>query len=144
MVVLELEIWGDPFWIVNSGMGNYTSKSVEGIKDLCQDGSVNWQTSEVHTWVYFRSPIDINPITGMYDFKSGNHTQDLTLSSKAAPTIGFTGLYCVNRVTSSFRQGQFRQTLKGYRVPQQENPKVATAAQTQNVQTPAPVQPPNP
>ena len=145
MVVLELEIWGDPFWIVNSGMGNYTSKPVPGIKDLCKDGSVNWQTSEVHTWVYFRSPVDINPVTGMYDFKSGNYTQDLTLSSKAAPTIGFTGLYCVNRVTSSFRQGQFRQTLKGYRLSQQENPKVATADQTMNAKTPAPVQdPPNP
>jgi hypothetical protein len=144
MVVLELDIWGDPYWIVNSGMGNYTSKSVEGIKDLCKDGSVNWQSSDVHTWVYFRSPIDINPVTGMYDFKSGNHVEDLTLSSKAAPTIGFSGLYCVNRVTSSFRQGQFRQTLKGYRVRSQENPKVATAAQTQNVNTPAPVQPPNP
>lgn len=142
MVVLELDIWGDPYWIVNSGMGNYTSKSVEGIKDLCKDGSVNWQSSDVHTWVYFRSPIDINPVTGMYDFKSGNHIEDLTLSSKAAPTIGFSGLYCVNRVTSSFRQGQFRQTLKGYRVRSQENPKVATAAQTQNVSTPAPVQPP--
>jgi hypothetical protein len=80
----------------------------------------------------------------LYDFKSGNHVEDLTLSSKAAPTIGFSGLYCVNRVTSSFRQGQFRQTLKGYRVRSQENPKVATAAQTQNVNTPAPVQPPNP
>ena len=137
MVVLELDIWGDPFWIVNSGMGNYTSKPVPGIKDLCKDGSVNWQTSDVHTWVYFRSPIDINPITGMYDFKSGNHSEDLTLSSKAAPTIGFTGLYCVNRVTSSFRQGQFRQTLKGYRLPQQENPKVATKDQVQNSQTPA-------
>jgi hypothetical protein len=140
MVVLELEIWGDPFWIVNSGMGNYTSKSVDGIKDLCKDGSVNWQTSEVHTWVYFRSPVDINQTTGMYDFKSGNFSENLSLSSKAAPTIGFTGLYCVNRVTSSFRQGQFRQTLKGYRLPQQENPKIATKDQVQNTQTPAPVQ----
>lgn len=145
MVVLELDIWGDPYWIVNSGMGNYTSKPVEGIKDLNRDGSVNWQSSEVDIWVYFRSPIDINQTTGMYDFKSANHVEDMTLSSKAAPSIGFSGLYCVNRVTSSFRQGQFRQTLKGFRRPQQENTKVATPEQTQNAKTPSPVQePPNP
>jgi hypothetical protein len=138
MVVLELDIWGDPYWIVNSGMGNYTSKPVLGLKDLCQDGSVNWQSSEVHTWVNFRSPIDINQTTGFYDFKALNNIQDLSLSSKAAPTIGFTGLYCVNRVTSSFRQGQFRQTLKGFRVPQSENTKtIATDAQLQNSKTPA-------
>ena len=138
MVVLELDIWGDPYWIVNSGMGNYTSKPVLGLKDLCQDGSVNWQSSEVHTWVNFRSPIDINQTTGLYDFKALNNLQDLSLSSKATPTIGFTGLYCVNRVTSSFRQGQFRQTLKGYRLPQSENTKnIATDAQLQNAKTPA-------
>jgi hypothetical protein len=138
MVVLEMDIWGDPYWIVNSGMGNYTSKPVLGLKDLCQDGSVNWQSSEVHTWVNFRSPIDINQTTGLYDFKSLNNLQDLSLSSKAAPTIGFTGLYCVNRVTSSFRQGQFRQTLKGFRVPQSENTKtIATDDQLQNSKTPA-------
>ena len=138
MVVLELDIWGDPYWIVNSGMGNYTSKPVLGLKDLCQDGSVNWQSSEVHTWVNFRSPIDINQTTGLYDFKALNNLQDLSLSSTAAPTIGFTGLYCVNRVTSSFRQGQFRQTLKGYRLPQSENTKnIATDAQLQNAKTPA-------
>jgi hypothetical protein len=119
MVVLDLEIWGDPFWIVNSGMGNYTSQSVPGIKDLNKDGSVNWQSSEVDTWVYFRSPVDINQTTGMYDFKSANHSQDMEFSSKAAPTIGFSGLYCVNRVTSTFRQGQFRQNLKGFRRPGQ-------------------------
>lgn len=142
MVVLDLEIWGDPYWIVNSGMGNYTSKPVEGIKDLNKDGSVNWQSSEVDIWVYFRSPLDINQTTGMYDFKSANLSGDMSLSSKAAPSIAFSGLYCVNRVTSSFRQGQFRQTLKGFRRPQQENPNKATADQTLNAKTPAPVQEP--
>ena len=117
MVVLDLEIWGDPFWIVNSGMGNYTSEPVIGIKDLNKDGSVNWQASEVDMWVYFRSPIDINQVTGLYDFKSPNHQQDMTLSTKAAPSVAFSGLYCVNRVTSTFRQGQFRQNLKGFRRP---------------------------
>jgi hypothetical protein len=138
MVVLEMDIWGDPYWIVNSGMGNYTSKQVPGIKDLNKDGSVNWQSSEVDIWVYFRSPVDINPATGLYDFKSPN-VESLTQSSKDAPSIAFSGLYCVNRVTSTFRQGQFRQQLKGFRRPLQD-PKTTTATNEQlaNTKTPAP------
>ena len=137
MVVLEMDIWGDPYWIVNSGMGNYTSKQVPGIKDLNKDGSVNWQSSEVDIWVYFRSPVDINPATGLYDFKSPN-IESLSQSSKAAPSIAFSGLYCVNRVTSTFRQGQFRQQLKGFRRPLQD-PKTqkATKEQLLNTKTPA-------
>ena len=129
MINLEMEIWGDPYWIVNSGMGNYTSKAVEGVKDLNKDGSVNWQTSEVHIWVYFRSPLDLNQTTGLYDFKSQNHTESLSLSSKAGPAIGFSGIYCVNRVTTYFKQGQFRQVLKGYRLNGQEFTGTATPEQ---------------
>jgi hypothetical protein len=129
MINLELEIWGDPYWIINSGMGNYTSKPVEGVKDLNKDGSCNWQTSEVHIWVYFRSPLDVNQTTGLYDFKSQNHTESLSLSSKAGPAIGFSGIYCVNRVTTYFRQGQFRQVLKGYRMNGQEFTGTATPDQ---------------
>ena len=137
MLVLDLEIWGDPYWIVNSGMGNYTAKPVKGIKDLNKDGSVNWQTSEVDIWVYFRSPLDINQTTGMYDFKSPNHVEDMTLSSKAGPTIGFSGLYCVTLVKNNFNKGQFRQTLTGYRRNGQELKTTAPADKTFNTSTPA-------
>jgi hypothetical protein len=137
MVVLEMDIWGDPYWIVNSGMGNYTSKQVPGIKDLNKDGSVNWQSSEVDIWVYFRSPVDINPATGLYDFKSPN-IESLSQSTTSAPSIAFSGLYCVNRVTTTFRQGQFKQQLKGFRRPLQD-PKTtpATNEQLANSKTPA-------
>lgn len=137
MMVLDLEIWGDPYWVVNSGMGNYTSKPVKGVKDLNKDGSVNWQTSEVDIWVYFRSPLDINQGTGMYDFKSPNHVEDMTLSSKAGPAIGFSGLYCVTIVKNNFNKGEFRQTLTGYRRNGQEYKGTADPKQTLNVSTPA-------
>lgn len=137
MMVLDIDIWGDPYWIVNSGMGNYTSKPVAGVKDLNKDGSVNWQNSEVDIWVYFRSPFDINQTTGMYDFKSPNHTEDLTLSSKAGPVIGFSGLYCVTIVKSNFNKGQFRQTLTGFRRPNQELTTTASPDKTFNTSTPA-------
>ena len=138
MLTLELDIWGDPYWIVNSGMGNYTSTPVVGVKDLNKDGSVNWQTSEVHIWVYFRSPLDINQTTGMYDFKSPNHTEDMNLSSKAGPAIGFSGLYCVTIVSNNFNKGQFRQTLKGYRLSGQEFTGAGDAKSVYSSDNPAP------
>jgi len=119
MINLNMDIYGDPFWIVNSGMGNYTSKPVKGVKDLNADNTVNWQTSEVDILVTFRSPFDINQDTGLYNFGS---------NSQMAPVMGFNGLYCVNRVTNSFRNGQFRQTLKGFRRPlydSKEQPKAS-------------------
>jgi hypothetical protein len=136
MVNLELEILGDPFWIANSGMGNYTAEQATGVKDLNRDGSVSWQTSEVDVIVNFRSPVDINQVTGLYDFKSGNH-QDMSKDPKSGPALGFTGLYCVNIVTNSFSGGSFRQTLKGYRRNGQEYKKVGSGENALNTKTPA-------
>jgi hypothetical protein len=116
MVTLDMEIIGDPFWIHHSGAGNYTSPPAPGIKDLNRDGSVNWQNGEVDILVNFRSPLDINQATGLYDFNMALNT-----GSPDAPVQGWSGLYCVNRVTNSFRGGKYRCTLKGYRRPLQEN-----------------------
>jgi hypothetical protein len=137
MVVLNLDIYGDPYWIVNSGQGNYTAKSVDGVKDLCQDGSVNWQNGEVDILINFRSPFDINQTTGLYDFKSSNNF-DITNATKASPVIGFTGLYTVNRVTNSFRNGIFRQTLKGTRRPLQESKKTPDPKKVMSTDQPVP------
>ena len=136
MINLSMEIMGDPYWIVNSGMGNYTSKPVDGVKDLCKDGSVNWQSGEVDIGVYFRSPLDINQGTGLYDFKSAN-TFSLVKAGKASPVIAFTGLYKINQVTNVFKGGRFTQTLLGYRRPLQElqntaNPKKALSSDNQS------------
>jgi hypothetical protein len=113
MLNLNMEIVGDPYWIVNSGMGNYTSKEAPISKDLNTDGSVNYQTSEVDIYVNFKNPLDINQTTGLYDFKSYGYAGGLGTTSDGA--IGFKGLYHINTVTNHFRQGEFRQTLKGSR-----------------------------
>jgi hypothetical protein len=140
MVALSMDIMGDPFWIVNSGQGNYTATQAKiggvTIKDLNTDGSVAWQNGEVHVLINFRSPFDINQTTGLYDFKSAN-LFDLGGSTKTSPVIGFTGLYRINIVSSSFRNGVFRQTLKGNRYPLSELAG-GVAANTFNSNTPAP------
>lgn len=115
MVTLDMEIIGDPFWLHHSGAGNYTSPPAAGIKDLNRDGSVNWQNGEVDILVNFRSPLDINQTSGLYDFNMA-----LKTGTPDAPIQGWSGLYCVNRVTNTFKGGKFRCNLKGYRRPLQD------------------------
>lgn len=120
MIKLNMEVWGDPFWIPQSGLGNYTA-SAGARPGVTKDGSVDYQRQEIDMYVNFRSPVDINQNTGMYDF--GN-------SSSAGPLIEWSGLYTVVNVTSTFRQGRFTQTLKGRRRPNQERTKTDTPDKT--------------
>ena len=117
MQMLNLEILGDPYWIAHSGTGNYTSMPIS--ENLNEDGTVCYQNGEVDCIVNFRTPIDINQQTGMYNFNPG----------ASAPVIAFSGLYRVNKITSTFNQGKFTQVLEGNRRPQQENDVEATPSQ---------------
>ena len=118
MIDLDMEILGDPYFIAQSGQGNYTSEAAT--TNLNTDGSVNYQDGEVDIKVNFRTPIDLNQTTGLYNFGG---------SSKSAPVIQFTGLYCVNQVISTFKGGVFKQQLKGFRRPYFEGLEDATPDQ---------------
>jgi len=119
---LNMKIIGDPYFIVQSGIGNYTAKATQ-YKNLNLDGTVNYQNGEVDILVNFRTPIDINQTSGMYDFGK---------NAKSAPVMQFSGLYNVTEVTSTFSNGQFTQVLTGFRRPSQENKTEATPNQTFN------------
>lgn len=122
MMILNMEIIGDPFWIPTSGMGNYTAP--QGSRPgVTKDGSVDYQRTEVDVYVNFRTPLDINQNTGMYDFGA---------SALSGPIIGFSGLYKVNQCVSTFRGGRFTQVLKGTRRPSLENTTTGTADQAIN------------
>jgi len=90
MLQLDLKIIGDPYWIAQSGMGNYTSSPTQ-YQNLNKDGSVNYQGSEVDVKVNFRTPVDINQSTGLYDFGK---------STKSAPVLTWSGIYQVIKVVS--------------------------------------------
>jgi hypothetical protein len=122
MMQLNMEIIGDPYYIAQSGQGNYTSKPTAH-SNLNADGTVSYQKGQVDIIVNFRTPTDINQKTGLYDFGVGTAT---------APVIQFSGLYVVVQVTSEFKGGIFKQTLHGYRRPQQESTKTATPTSTFN------------
>lgn len=110
MINLDLQILGDPYYIADSGLGNYTAKGVQGFDNITSDGSINYQNGQVVITVNFRTPIDINMETGYYNF--GN-TQ---------PVIQFSGLYIVQKLTSLFSKGKFVQTLKLMRMRGQDDP----------------------
>ncbi len=102
MMNLELEIVGDPYWIANSGKGNYVDNPTNLI-NVSKDGSVNYVNSEVDVVVNFRTPTDINQATGMYELTNTKVIQS------------FSGLYRVSTIRSYFSKGTFRQVLTCHR-----------------------------
>jgi len=98
MVELQMKIIGDPFYIGDSGMGNYSAQATN-LKGINGDGAINYQDGEVYVVINFRNPIDINPRTGRYDFPGGSLVPQ------------FSGLYRVSIVENSFSKGQFTQSL---------------------------------
>jgi hypothetical protein len=127
LVNITLDIIGDPYYIVQSGLGTYTAAPTQ-FKNLKYDGTADHQSGEVDIKLHFRSPIDLNQSTGLYNFNT---------VSKDAPVLGFTGFYQVISVTSKFRAGVFTQTIEGLRRSGQENPVAATPTQVANTSTPS-------
>jgi hypothetical protein len=107
MLNLDLKILGDPYFIGDSGMGNFTLESAgNGIN---KEGSIDWQKGQVMVRVTFRTPNDINTDTGMYDFKN----------SKAVRQ--FSGIFKVQGISSEFNKGKFTQVLGLVRQPGQDS-----------------------
>lgn len=108
MMNITMDIAGDPFYIANSGMGNFSSPQTSLI-NVTKDGLVNYQTSEVDIVINFRTPTDLDQITGMYKLKNTKLAQS------------FSGLYKLTTITSRFRNGKFTQNLQGFRRTGQDN-----------------------
>jgi len=82
LIMVDLEIWGDPYYIADSGMGNYSSKNTGDII------------------LNFRTPVDTRD-PGYMKFPAGG--------TKAVGA--FSGLYQVTQVTNSWSQNKFSQKL---------------------------------
>lgn len=107
MLTPNIKIVGDPYYIADSGMGNYTATATNQ-ENLNADHSINYQHGEVDILVNFRTPLDIDPVTGTYRF--GDDTTVLE---------AFSGLYRVIECENVFSKGQFTQELKLLRRPGQ-------------------------
>jgi len=100
MVNLSMEIMGDPYYIPSTGMGNLIV-SPKG-QNITNEGSMNYQGNEVHIQINFRTPIDLDPQSGLYKFEQGIDI--------------WSGLYQVVGVESRFNGNKFTQVLSGYRL----------------------------
>ena len=125
MINLDLTILGDPYYLGDSGMGNYSAKGVVGYNNITSDGSVNYQNGQVTVEVNFRTPVDINMDTGFYNF------------GDTKPVAQFSGLYNVISVDSEFVRGKFKQMLKMIRIMGQDNPKADEPTQSSTLSTQA-------
>jgi hypothetical protein len=108
MNTITMDIIGDPYYISSSGSGNYTNTQTTLI-NVTKDGSMNYVNGEVHITINFRTPVDINQSTGLYDFSNTSLCQQ------------FSGLFRVNNVHSEFKSGQFKQTIEASRIQGQDS-----------------------
>lgn len=108
MVTGEIDILGDPFYLVTGGMGSYNPKPVQGSRD----GVVGLKEAspiygEINIVINFRNPIDISPLEegGLMKFDSNR--------------VPFSGVYTITKVVSTFKNGDFKQRLEIIRKPGQ-------------------------
>jgi hypothetical protein len=102
----QIEILGDPVFLVAGGTGNYAPKPSQTKLGQTDDGEVAHLEGEVLININFRNPVDVKNLA------NGGTAQ----FSKLAP---FSGYYRVTVVTSTFKDGVFKQVLDMYRMPGQ-------------------------
>ena len=65
LVNTDLKIHGDPYFLGDSGIGNYSSPETN-YRMINSDGSMNYQNTEIYIVVNFRTPTDIQEGTNVY------------------------------------------------------------------------------
>jgi hypothetical protein len=98
----ELEILGDPFYVTAGGISDNAPSTLNS--RVNHDGSVSSGSGDLLVTLNFRNPIDIG-LDGMMKFDPNR--------------VPFSGVYRVNRVISTFKEGMFKQRLEVMRVPGQ-------------------------
>ena len=112
LVTVNLEIMGDPYWLVDSGIANYFADAPSPTSQITNDGTMNYESGNVYIYLTFRTPADINETTGLYDF------------SQAGKDSPFGGIYRVVMCENTFADGQWKQKLKCIRMPGPQGPEV--------------------
>lgn len=108
LIKVNLEILGDTYWVVDSGISNYFA-SANQLDQITDDGTMNYESGDVFIYISFRTPSDVNEKSGLYDFAT---------VSKESP---FSGIYRVIMCESTFVEGLFKQKLECIRMPGQAN-----------------------
>jgi len=107
MVKVNLEIVGDPYWMVDSGISNYFARPSLKSRFLTEDGTLNYEGGDVFIYLTFRTPADIDEVTGLYQWPT---------KGKESP---FSGIFRVTQCENVFADGLFKQKLSCVRQPGQ-------------------------
>ena len=99
LITAELEIWGDPYFIPDSGVGNWTAPR-GGSKNITATGSIDHQRNEVDVVINFRTPVDYNNDGTMF------------FPGQTIAVDSFSGVYQVITVNSRISGNKFTQTLE--------------------------------
>jgi hypothetical protein len=110
LVSVDLEILGDTYWLIDSGIGNYFAKSESDKSQITNDGTMNYESGNVYIYLTFKTPADVNETTGLYDF---------SVSGKESP---FGGIYRIVACENMFNDGVWKQKLKCLRMPGPQGP----------------------
>jgi len=116
-VTANVEIIGDPYYLITDNMGNQRHT-------LNPDGTVGageapYILGDVHILLEFRSPFDINSPTGDLEFQTvAEADYDKKILTKTEITK-YSGVFRVITLTSSFKDGEFTQSLELVRIPDQ-------------------------
>jgi len=114
LIMLELEIMGDPYFLMDSGTGNYKASPTEYI-NLSSDGTMYIHNGEVDVMVSFKSPLDYGYAGAGEGDKQGYMSFD-----NGYEITAYSGVYHVTTVTNNFSNGEFTQTLQLVRRPMQK------------------------
>jgi hypothetical protein len=115
MVTIVLEILGDPYWLVDSGFSNYFASAPSPTSQITDDGTMNYESGNVYVYLTFRTPIDVNTTTGLYDF------------SQVGEESPFGGIYRIVLCENTFADGNWKQKLKCVRMPGPQGPETVKA-----------------
>lgn len=104
LIAADLDIWGDPYFLADSGIGNYSAK-----KDSLQqtkDKTIDYQNNEPYIILNFITPIDYNQNSAETDYGSMQFPK-----LDGQPVRQFSGIYRVNIVTHTISGNKFTQRL---------------------------------
>jgi hypothetical protein len=108
MVMVDLEILGDPYYLTDSGMGNYFAQAYDSAETV--DGSMNYEGGAVYVHLSLKSVVDVDQSSGLYKFQTANEI-GLTTNGSQATISPYGGIYRINRVEHMFQDGVFKQRL---------------------------------
>jgi len=106
MFSVEIEIVGDPYYILQGGVGNIITTPDPKNLGITTIGEADHQSSEVYVQINVANITDMNVQTGL-------------AIKDTAPA--FSGIYRLIHITNYFQGGVFKQRLKLIRMPEQNN-----------------------